>query len=388
MPTTVILNNPTVDVQISRHYATGVYTRVTSPVGGLYFRKWISLSYHGYHSYIEWPIILIPPGAIITNIVLKYEGLYNLDSSNLGRVVQMTNRDIDYPDDNTGNQNFFNDAGDGNEYYSANAFPTVGTNKTITLGPLANSDLQAKRSAGINWFAIGLTLDAGSSYKTIKSKNQTGGAIPVPTLEVTYEIYSSSRDLDAVFEVGQNSVDLQAHFTIRQKAIDLKSIFMIRQIGSASLQAGFRVNQSNGANALRAKFWIHKTYDLTGALGIGFYWWGSGVVEGDQNVEFQLLTPTGGWIAHFPDGDPEWRWVLLPFEDRDPFSEQRLIEVDFGGSWADKSEVEAFLWTYFSEGVRRMAYLCIWYGGDLKAQFTVRHPGSSSLKGVFNVNHP
>ena len=139
---------------------------------------------------------------------------------------------------------------------------------------------------------------------------------------------------------------------------------------------------------LKARFFVSKTYDFTGALGLGFYWWGSGVAEGDQNIEFQLLSATGGWIAHFADGDPGWRWILLPFEDRDPFSEQRLIEVDLGGSRADKAHIESLLWTCFSEGVRRLAYVCIWYGGDLKAQFTVRHPDSADLVAEFNVNHP
>ena len=237
------------------------------------------------------------------------------------------------------------------------------------------------------------SYDAGGVNRTmnIDIDNMRFGDSDFQDLKAVFTVYipQDSAALPAEFMVRHfDSEDLAAYFAVRQGTIDLKSIFMIRRFESVALQARFRVNQSNGASALPAKFWIHKTYDFTGALGVGFYWWGSGVVEGDQNVELQLLTPTGGWIACFPDGDPGWRWVLLPFEDRDPLSEQRLIEVDLGGSRANKAEVDAILWTYFSPGVRRLAYLCIWYGGDLKAQFTVRQASSQNLQCGFLVNHP
>ena len=199
---------------------------------------------------------------------------------------------------------------------------------------------------------------------------------------------AASASLPAEFLLSQlNAIsDLHAEFIVRQSAsIPLKAEFIVRHSASAPLKAEFLLSQLNAISDLSAEFFVHKTYDLTGALGIGFYWWGSGVVEGDQNIEFQLLSPTGGWIAHFADGDPEWKWVLLPFEDRDPTSLQRLIEVDLGGSKADKSQIEAFLWTYFSPGVRRVAYLCIWYGGDLRAEFTVRASIASDLKTEFTV---
>jgi hypothetical protein len=193
----------------------------------------------------------------------------------------------------------------------------------------------------------------------------------------------ASTNLQAGFQVAQGNEDLQSEFEVRQSTlIELLTHFVIEKSSSQNLQCGFKVQHYSD---LWASFNVHKTYDFSGALGIGFYWWGSEIIEGDQIVDFQLLTPTGGWIAKFPDGDAEWRWILLPFEDRDPTSNQRLIEVDLGGSRANKAEVESFLWTYYSKGVRRVAYVIIWYGGDLQAGFKVRQATSATLQCALTV---
>jgi len=115
--------------------------------------------------------------------------------------------------------------------------------------------------------------------------------------------------------------------------------------------------------------------DLSHFEGIAFYWWGSGGV--DQNIDFEMRTPTGSWIGRFYDGPAEWRWVFLSWAD--------LTEVDIDGSRPDRSNVTGCYWTYHTDGVRRVDYIVGWRRQDLRADFEVRQETSQDLSAKFEA---
>ena len=115
--------------------------------------------------------------------------------------------------------------------------------------------------------------------------------------------------------------------------------------------------------------------DLSQSEGIAFYWWGSGGV--DQNIDFEMRTPTGSYIGKFYDGPAGWRWVFLSWAD--------LTAVDLDGSRPDNIDITAFYWTYHTDGVRRVDYIVGWRRQDLRADFEVRQPGSVELLGKFEA---
>jgi len=115
--------------------------------------------------------------------------------------------------------------------------------------------------------------------------------------------------------------------------------------------------------------------DLSHSGGIAFYWWGSGGV--DQQIDFEMKSPTGSWVGRFYDGPAEWRWVFLSWAD--------LTEMDLDGSRPDKSDITDLLWTYHTAGVRRVDYIVGWWPQDLRADFEVRGKGSQNLSGKFEA---
>jgi len=115
--------------------------------------------------------------------------------------------------------------------------------------------------------------------------------------------------------------------------------------------------------------------DLSKSEGIAFYWWGSGGV--DQNIDFEMRTPTGSWIGRFYDGPAEWRWVFLSWDD--------LTEVDLDGSRPDSSNVTGFFWTYHTDGVRRVDYIVGWRRQDLRGDFEVRQETGQDLSAKFEA---
>ena len=109
--------------------------------------------------------------------------------------------------------------------------------------------------------------------------------------------------------------------------------------------------------------------NLSGSEGIAFYWWGSG--GSDQNIDFEMWSPTGGWIGSFPDGPARWRWVFLRWAD--------FTLVDLDGSLPDPSDIREFYWTYHTDGVRRVNYIVGWRKQDVYGHVEIRQPTSVNL---------
>lgn len=121
-------------------------------------------------------------------------------------------------------------------------------------------------------------------------------------------------------------------------------------------------------------------FDLTGIHGIGFYWWGSDVL--DQYVEFEMWSPSGYWRYKFVDNGARWTWIYIPIT--------AFTKSGLDGSEPDLSNVTAFLWTYHSNGTRKVAGLSAWYvpPPDLKAIGTIRHSASTTLYAKGGVAQP
>lgn len=202
-------------------------------------------------------------------------------------------------------------------------------------------------------------------------------------------------ELRATFAVGQDSINLKASFRLTQEVLPAE--FEIRQSSSRDHLAVFIVRHSAVQGLfsemgvahwkeLRAKFWVYKIYDLSHADGLAFYWWGSDVVDGDQMIGFQMWSPRGGWYTKFPDGEAGWRWVFLSFKEGE--GDAFLREFDLVGSRPDRSQIVAMLWTYYTEGLRRLAMITAWRRQELKSHFTVRQsPAPRTLPGLMIVRH-
>ncbi len=109
--------------------------------------------------------------------------------------------------------------------------------------------------------------------------------------------------------------------------------------------------------------------DLSDTEGIAFYWWGSGGL--DQQIDFEVESPTGSWVGKFYDGPALWRWVFLRWSD--------LTAVDLDGSRPDRSNVTGIFWTYHTDGVRRINYIVGWRKQDVYCHAIIRQPTSVDL---------
>lgn len=197
------------------------------------------------------------------------------------------------------------------------------------------------------------------------------------------------RDLTARFEVGQGSEDLLVRAEVGQGWENLLGKTEIRGSSSNELFAKFEAQattellaimdiRQQSAVDLLAFFCIPKVYDLSASEGIGFYWWGSGGV--DQYVDFEMWSPTGGWVGKFYDGPARFRLVQIEWDD--------LTEVTPYGTRPDRSRIDGIFWNYHTHGVRRVDGIHAWLKQDLLAKFTVRQAASVELLGKLSVNHP
>lgn len=120
-------------------------------------------------------------------------------------------------------------------------------------------------------------------------------------------------------------------------------------------------------------------YDFSESLGISFYWWGTGTSPEIQ-VDLILKTPTGNFVAAFPDGPAEWRWVYLEWSD--------FKEVAIDGTRPDKSQITGILWTVHTDGVRRVDRISRWRNALLPGLFVSRQSDSTDLSGTIVARQP
>lgn len=139
---------------------------------------------------------------------------------------------------------------------------------------------------------------------------------------------------------------------------------------------------------LGAAFRVTRTYDLRGTMGIAFYWWGAANPP-SALVQFIVETPTGFWFSEFYDGPAQYRHVFIPWGSFTWVSSpQRLLEPHrHGFNEPDKSQIDGFIWTVHTSGIRRIDYIYAPVGDVLPAKFTVRRSTSANLSAAFNVRH-
>jgi len=220
-------------------------------------------------------------------------------------------------------------------------------------------------------------IDTNGSIYLESSYIRNFGIDTSTDLKTVFHVGQGSANLKNLFNVGQDSADLECSFKLIRTAIslNLRATVLITRPAISSLYSKFELQKSGD---LLGTFWVTQIYDFTSSTGIAFYWKGSDVSDGDQMVDFEMWSPTGGWVGKFPDGEAEWRWVFLSWEEN-------LIEVGLNIVHADKSEITQMLWTYYSSGTRGLDGIHIWYSNDVKGVFTVKQPGTNNLKGVLTV---
>lgn len=130
-------------------------------------------------------------------------------------------------------------------------------------------------------------------------------------------------------------------------------------------------------------------HDLTGTIGLAFYWWGADNPP-SALVQVILETPTGFWYSDFYDGPARYRYVLIPWGKFIWASRpQRLLEPHHHGfEEPSKSQISGFIWIVHTSGVRRLDYVHApkQLPGP-KGVFIARHSESQEWPVTFIVRH-
>ena len=157
------------------------------------------------------------------------------------------------------------------------------------------------------------------------------------------------------------SVNLPAQFLVQQEAsINLYGEFVVKQ-WAEGLYCKFIVKQ--WIEDLPVRLRTMQIYDLTGTIGIGFHWQGAANPP-SSIVDFIVESPTGFWVATFPDGPAEFRDVFIPWT--------QFMETGIVGSRPDKKRVDGFIWVVHTHGVRRIDYIYARPFGNIYCKFIVR----------------
>ena len=149
--------------------------------------------------YYDYDTSSIPDGSIITNTVFKFEQTYAASAINCDYVSMGTTRASDTA------ANIFTAISGGTVFVNNDATcTTTGTNKSVDLGATADAEVQAKLTSDFFTFGVKAddeTISATGHYMYIASE-ETGGATPKPTLEITY---STTRSPYAVTDLISTS---------------------------------------------------------------------------------------------------------------------------------------------------------------------------------------
>lgn len=135
--------------------------------------------------FAEWDISSIPAGSTVSQIDFKFQVVSISNPTNCD-IMPMVQNGTD-PHSMTATS-LWTEAGDGTAYVSNDSTcTTTGTNKSLTLGGSANTDLQNQISAGYFAIAVKLTSETRNSvrHETDLASHQVGGT-PDPTLIVTF----------------------------------------------------------------------------------------------------------------------------------------------------------------------------------------------------------
>jgi len=194
-------------------------------------------------------------------------------------------------------------------------------------------------------------------------------------------------ELKAIFHIGQDSAALKAEFRItaedlsaeavirHSSYIGLTSEFLLRSLGAINLLSHLKLIP---VEDLYAKFKVRQQYNITGWKGVSFLWYGGG--GWDQLVEFEIHSSTGFWRARFYDGPAKYRFVFIPLNN--------FTEAGIDGTRPNPEEITAFLWTYHTQGTRKVSAFSIWYVNtvpDLFAKVKVVRTASETLQAEFSV---
>lgn len=137
--------------------------------------------------FFDWGVeySLVPANATVTSTTFKFQVSTSNNAINCDVVALTSNR----PGTSSAST-IWNDILGGSAYVSNNNFcTTTGTNKSLTLGSTANTDVQNRQE---EWFAIGIRFVDMTRDTTARDVRVTAvGGTPTPTLEVVYTVPQS-----------------------------------------------------------------------------------------------------------------------------------------------------------------------------------------------------
>lgn len=220
----------------------------------------------------------------------------------------------------------------------------------------------------IDWFAIAKYVDPEPTHTAWGPATAEG-----------------AEDLAAGFWVKEGEADLFCRLQVMTH-LDLPAKFDAIRSDSFALPASFR---TGGRGIVPARFRVTKYYDLEGTGGIAFYWWGAANPVEAMN-QLILESPTGFWYTDFYDGPAAWRLVEIPWGSFTWVSapQRRLEPHRYWPYPPDQSQIDAFIWTVHTHGLRRLDYVYAYPrvpDASLSAKLSVRNSASQSLGAGFMI---
>lgn len=154
----------------------------------------ISNSWDCSRGWFQWDISSIPNNMVITDVDFDYEQAGVIETPTCD-IVQMVVDTI-----TASNSDIFTDIGNGTQYVDGFACSSISENLSLDLGTSADTDLQNNLS--IDRFGIGFrinneTATTNNPFASLASEDDVG-AIPRPTLTVTYSSFLPSAPLNPV----------------------------------------------------------------------------------------------------------------------------------------------------------------------------------------------
>jgi len=279
---TANLISPVLDQSV-RDYVDMMYMHHYSRIDDdfLIFGNGISAGFTSIYfvSFVEWDLSSISDNSKIINSNFLYESIVDDDSINT-QLSRITLRPSLVADEDL--SVLFSNIKSGTTYISS-WNPPVGQSLITDLGSLADNDIQ--NSLVNNWFALGLSYGAPGfdmvNNDSIYSSNYAS-AVPVPTLQITYEPYTLYQitNLNSEFD-ALNNLD---------KNIEISSAYGLNGVNDVFIKSGnFIISKIEDVNFISDLDWSELSAGINADSKKSFLSRGSGL-EGSTSF-FNLYVP-------------------------------------------------------------------------------------------------
>ncbi|MDP1695135.1 MAG: hypothetical protein Q8L34_06360, partial [Candidatus Woesearchaeota archaeon] len=166
-----------------------------------------SNGYTRYRADMDWDVSSLPDQVSITNIDLTvYVGTLNTNNDEL-RFYHMIGGNAHYPNDDTGNTNFYNDVYDGTNYL--NTTLALGVNPiNLTASSQLKTDLETLLLNGTDLWSLGFRSEESGVFNAAPTiiASSEGNDGEVPYLTITYEPTANETEGDAAIAQGIQNI--------------------------------------------------------------------------------------------------------------------------------------------------------------------------------------